>query len=102
MPSRPAPSSSSAPMSRIRPAPCVSGAFHGTTASNSSIAEPLPTRSSPSTNGAEQSRTDADRYGTGHKGAWEEPDVLFLGFAGDPNTAYFLAHDEGDWGVLRG
>jgi dienelactone hydrolase len=47
-------------------------------------------------------RTDRDPFVTAYKWKWEEPFVTFLGFAGDPNTCFFLTHDEGNWGVLRG
>jgi dipeptidyl aminopeptidase/acylaminoacyl peptidase len=47
-------------------------------------------------------RTNADTFVTVHKWNWSEPFVNFLGFAGDPNTAYLLTHDDGDWGVVRG
>jgi dipeptidyl aminopeptidase/acylaminoacyl peptidase len=47
-------------------------------------------------------RTDADTFVTAHKWNWSEPAVNFMGFGGDPNTAYFLTHDEGEWGIVRG
>jgi dienelactone hydrolase len=45
--------------------------------------------------------TDHDEFKDAFHWSWADPDVNFLGFGADRNTAYFLTHDLGNWGTIR-